>query len=143
MADRKERAEERARLAFGLPRRARLGAIGESLAVDFLQKLGYTILEANYRTPLGEIDIIAKERDYLVFVEVRTRSSSVFGPPFASITKRKMHKIVVNALYYLKMNKCLRAKQRIDIVSVTLLRGRSVAPEIILFRNAVSDHRHL
>ena len=59
----------------------RYGQKGETLAVRYLQKTGYRILEKNYRTNLGEIDIIAKDRDFIVFVEVKARQTESFGNP--------------------------------------------------------------
>ena len=66
------------------------GILGEKLAQDFLKKRGYRIIDTNYRCAEGEIDIIAKHRDYLVFVEVRTKKSLEFGSPEESITRTKM-----------------------------------------------------
>ena len=63
--------------------------IGEKLAADFLTKQGYEIIETNFRCREGEVDIIAKDGDYLVFIEVRTKSSRMFGSPEESITARK------------------------------------------------------
>lgn len=66
-----------------------LGKEGERLAKEFLKKKGYSILQEYYRTPFGEIDIIAKEKDVLVFVEVKTRTDLTFGSPFEAVNQRK------------------------------------------------------
>ncbi len=80
----------------------RLGIEGEELAADFLKKKGYRIVARNYKTPIGEIDIIAKDRETLVFAEVKTRADGSFGYPFEAVTPRKREKIRQIALYYLK-----------------------------------------
>ena len=69
------------------------GILGEKLAKDFLKKRGYNIRETNYRCPEGEIDIVARHKDYLVFVEVRTKTSLEFGSPEESITLTKKERL--------------------------------------------------
>ena len=71
------------------------GIRGEKLAKDFLKKRGYHLVETNYHCPEGEIDIVAKHKDYLVFVEVRTKKSLEFGNPEESITSTKMERLMV------------------------------------------------
>jgi putative endonuclease len=66
-----------------------LGSKGEDLAVRFLEKKGYRILSRNFRTPVGEIDVIAEDRNTLVFIEVKTRTDDSFGHPFEAVTFRK------------------------------------------------------
>ena len=78
------------------------GAWGEDRAAEFLAREGYRILERNYRCPLGEMDIIAREGRTVVFVEVKTRSSERFGPPHAAIGPQKQRRMTAIALYYLK-----------------------------------------
>ena len=70
-------------------KRKTTGMIGEKIAADFLTKQGYEIIETDYRCKEGEVDIIAKDGDSLVFVEVRTKSSRAFGSPAESVTARK------------------------------------------------------
>ena len=70
-------------------KRKTTGMIGEKIAADFLTKQRYEIIETNYRCKEGEVDIIAKDGDSLVFVEVRTKSSRAFGSPAESVTARK------------------------------------------------------
>ena len=96
----------------------KFGEKGEFLAVRYLKKNGYKILEQNYRTPLGEIDIIAKEKDTIVFVEVKSRKSIRFGSPKLAVTAKKQRKISMVALHYLKTKKQTDAKARFDVVSV-------------------------
>ncbi|MFC1590648.1 YraN family protein [Candidatus Omnitrophota bacterium] len=122
--------------------RLELGRIGEAKAVLYLTRLGYEIITRNYRTPLGEIDIIAREGRQLVFVEVRTRASASLGPPFLSVTRKKQRKIIHNALCYVKRYGLTDSPWRIDIVSVKLKDGHGV-DEILLFRDAVLDHFYI
>ncbi len=83
-------------------RRARaLGAYGEDIAASFFKKKGYDILEKNYRVPVGEIDIICKKGDLIVFVEVKTRSNSDFGDIKESITPWKIERIKKAAMWYI------------------------------------------
>lgn len=98
----------------------RIGNICEDTAVGFLKECGYKILERNYRTPLGEIDVIAKDGNAIVFIEVKSRSSSLFGPPCLRITKKKKRHIINTALSYLKRYKLIDNESRIDIVSISL-----------------------
>jgi len=110
----------------------RLGDKGERLAIDFLQKRGYRIIKQNYRTPLGEIDIIAKEGDTLVFIEVKTRESLTHGLPFEAVNKAKIHRISRVASLYLKRLKDI-PPCRFDVVSICYNDGRA---EIELIRDA-------
>ncbi len=66
-----------------------LGSWGEDLAVNFLQEKGLTIIARNLQSSLGECDILASEQDQLIFVEVKTRSSSIYGPPELAVTREK------------------------------------------------------
>jgi putative endonuclease len=75
-----------------LNKKQKLGEQGEAIAVGHLKKAGYKIIETNYRTKLGEIDIIAKDKDTIVFVEVKARSSVHFGSPKWAVTPKKQKK---------------------------------------------------
>ena len=77
------------------------GQMGEGLAADFLMKKGYRILERNFRTKLGEIDIVAKDKDTICFIEVKSRTDFSFGSPLESITAFKRKKLSQVALSYL------------------------------------------
>lgn len=118
-------------------RRKDIGAFGEKLAGEYLKKRGYRILETNYRSPDGEVDIIAKEGEYLVFVEVRTKRGRSFGTPQESITQAKAERLIKVAYYYQQTNQNLPQLWRIDVVSVDL-GGRS--PQIELIKNAIGEH---
>ncbi len=114
------------------------GILGEKLARDFLKKRGYRIIETNYRCPEGEIDIIARHKDFLVFVEVRTKTSLEFGSPEESITPAKREKLRTTAYRYQQAHNDLPLSWRIDVVAVELdQKGKPSRIELI--ENAVSD----
>lgn len=96
-----------------------MGESGEDLACRFLQKQGYEILERNkHYSRFCEIDIIAKQRDTIVFVEVKTRKTNAFGSPFEAITKTKFENIRKGVQFDLAENKV--KNYRIDVVGITL-----------------------
>lgn len=99
-----------------------VGQKGEDIAADFLKGKGYNILHRNYRTPLGEADMIVSDKDILVFVEVKTRTGTAFGQPFEAVDHRKQGKIRKIALYYLKQLK-LEKQVRFDVVSIVSRNG--------------------
>lgn len=101
-------------------KRKELGNAGEKLARDFLKKKGYKIREANYRCREGEIDIVTRKKDCLVFVEVRTKSSAGFGSPEESVTFAKREKLISSALTYISEHQDLPESWRIDFVAVEL-----------------------
>ena len=119
-------------------KRKDVGILGEKLAKDFLEKEGYHITETNYRCPEGEIDIVAEHGDYLVFIEVRTKTSREFGSPEESITPAKQERMKATAAYYQQTHHNLAPQWHIDVVAVELNRkGKPSRIEII--ENAVSD----
>lgn len=118
--------------------RKNMGAAGEEIASAYLRKMKYKILVSNFRTPFGEIDIVARHKDIMVFVEVKSRSTSSLGPPYLSITRAKQRHIIKNALFYLKSHRLMNANWRIDIVSVKLNYERKLEC-IELIENAVED----
>ncbi len=93
------------------------GQWGEDIATDYLRKKGYKIIKRNYKNKIGEIDIIAKFDDDLIFVEVKTRSSDKFGTPAEAVTYYKKQKIVNCAKYYLMQNPT-DLNIRFDIIEV-------------------------
>jgi putative endonuclease len=111
----------------------KFGEQGETLAAKRLKKAGYKIIETNYRTRLGEIDIIAKDKDTIVFVEVKSRRSVKFGNPKQAVTLRKQKKISMVALYYLKTTGQSTAKARFDVVTVISNQDR---PQVEIIKNA-------
>ncbi len=100
--------------------RLSLGARGEEIAVVFLRKQRYRILERNFTTPLGEIDIIARKGRTLAFVEVKTRSSLAFGSPAEAVGMRKQQQIIKAAKWYLASGQGNRLQPRFDVISVLL-----------------------
>jgi putative endonuclease len=118
-------------------KRKDVGILGEKLARDFLKKKGYRIREVNYRCKYGEIDMIAEKKDYLVFVEVRTKTSLDFGSPEESITFAKKEKLIVLALAYVNDHQNLPLSWRIDFVAVELDQ-KGKATRIELIENAIS-----
>jgi putative endonuclease len=96
-----------------------IGSKGEDIAEGFLKDKGYKIIARNYKTPIGEIDIIAKDKDTLVFVEVKTRSNNSFGYPFEAVDARKRNKLKRLALLYLKSQKNDFAV-RFDVLSINV-----------------------
>lgn len=112
------------------------GAFGEKIACDFLGKNGYSILETNYRCPEGEIDIVARQPDSLVFIEVRTKKSWLFGSPEESITRVKKEKLQALAERYGQEHENLPENWRIDVVAIQL-DGSGRVSRIELIENAV------
>lgn len=100
--------------------RINLGKTGEELAVQYLQQHGLSILARNYRQKSGEIDIIAEDRDCLVFVEVKTRKSLLFGHPYEAVTSRKQAQLTRVALDYMTRHDLRDHKARFDVVSIVL-----------------------
>ena len=98
--------------------RIEVGRQGESIAVDLLRKKGLSILETNFRCRLGEIDIVARDGQTLVFVEVRSRTGSYFGFPQETVTYRKQRKLPQVAEFYLLSLKKL-PPVRFDVIAIT------------------------
>ena len=119
-------------------KRREVGIRGEKLAKEFLKKQGYHIWETNYRCPEGEIDIVAKHKDSLVFVEVRTKTSLEFGSPEESITPTKMERLRATAARYRQTHNNLPPLWRIDVVAVELDQNGKLS-QIKLIENAVSE----
>lgn len=116
-----------------------VGNLGETIAARFLRRKGYKIIARNFKVSLGEIDIIAKKDLITVFVEVKTRSSLLFGPPYLAITEVKRKKMIRCALCYLKMKRLLDTFWQIDIVSVELDGSGKYLRKIEHFENAVEE----
>jgi putative endonuclease len=110
-----------------------VGNKGEELACQYLKKQGYLILERNFRIRDGEIDIIAKDKNILVFVEVKTRYSHDFGLPIESITPWKIKFLLKSALFYLQKIRWGDKPYRLDAVLIDYAFGKS--PKIDLIKN--------
>ncbi|SHO51054.1 YraN family protein [Desulfopila aestuarii] len=119
-------------------KRSVLGKAGETLAAEHLRQSGYTILERNYRSRSGEIDIIARQGKTLVFAEVKTRKSASFGSPSAAVTLKKQAQISRVAQEYLARENLFDKPARFDVVAVFAPDGRK--PEIEIITNAFELH---
>jgi len=104
----------------------RLGAYGENLAADFLIRRGYNIIDRNFRTNFGEIDLIAAKGDELLFVEVKTRTASNFGYPELAVDWRKIKHLIKAAKIYLNL-KNYQNFWRLDIISVEINKVKKTA----------------
>lgn len=126
-----------------------LGAEGERLAKNFLEKQGFRIVLANFKTPVGrnrkdalingEIDLIAYEYDVLCFIEVKTRRSAQFSSPLSAVDLRKQRQIIRTAKIYRKIFHLERAKFRYDAIGIVLNEGQT--PNIELFRNFFDENK--
>ena len=110
------------------------GSYGEELAARFLERNGYKILERNFRIRGGEIDIVAKDGEYLVFVEVKARWSHEYGLPVESITPWKIKALLKTALFYCMKIKWGDQPYRLDMVSIDFADDRD-NPKIELIKN--------
>jgi len=110
-----------------------LGKKGEEIAVGLLKDNGYKILLRNYKTKLGEIDIIASDKGTICFIEVKTRQSDRFGLPSEAVSASKQRQISKAALVFLKERNILDKKARFDVVSI--LYSKDI-PQLDLIKNA-------
>ena len=108
--------------------RLNIAKIGESLAVEHLKARGCEILAQNYRVRRGEIDLIARDGEFIVFVEVKTRRSLRFGLPQAAVTLQKQRQISKVALAYLQAQNLMDAPCRFDVIAIHL------SPQLELLR---------
>lgn len=95
-----------------------VGEINEKVARNYLESTGYVIVEYNYRIRTGEIDIIAKDGDYLVFVEVKYRSSLNLGSPYEAVDAKKQHKIRQVAAFYIMEKHLEDVPVRFDVIGI-------------------------
>jgi len=126
---------------------SRVGQIGEELAARFLQKEGYRLVAANFKTPVGrnrrgaqvtgEVDLIALDADVLCFVEVKTRSSDEFASPLAAVDLRKQRQIIRAARMYRKIFRLQSIEVRYDVISIVL--PPNSRPTIELFKNYFNE----
>jgi putative endonuclease len=112
-----------------------LGDAGERLAARHVQGLGLRILFRRYRTPLGEIDLIARDGGTVVFVEVKTRRGTWTGPPADAVDDAKQRQLTRLALSFLKRYRLLEHPARFDVVAI-VWPGDGVPPQITYYRGA-------
>ena len=98
--------------------RPEIGRIGEDVAARYLQSHGYAILERNHRGPMGEVDMIARQGDTLVFVEVKARATAREGAGLLAVSARKQNRLLRTALQYLSTHAC-DCPARFDVVEIT------------------------
>jgi putative endonuclease len=111
----------------------RIGKWGEETAAEYLTQCGYEMIAHNVRTPYGEIDIVAKQGDITIFVEVKTRTSNTMGLPEESITSSKRQHMISAAEYYASQHEI--DQWQIDVISIE---GRpNSKPKITYFENAI------
>jgi len=106
---------------------------GENLAAQYLEGQGIEILERNYRTDYGEIDLIGLDKEELVFFEIKTRTSTQFGLPELAITSRKLHRMMDCAESYVQ-RQSLNGNMRIDVIAI-LIKKNDPHPSIEWIRN--------
>lgn len=107
-----------------------LGKEGERIAERYLKKKGFTLLERNYRCPVGELDLIVQDRRVVVFVEVKTRSDHRFGTPLESVQQRKQDKMIKAALYFLSQRRLHQSEARFDVVGISFEGGEPTVEHI-------------
>lgn len=110
------------------------GTLGEKYTSNYLKSKGLKILEQNFRSKFGEIDIVAMEKNTLVFVEVKTRRSNIFGIPEEAIRPWKLQRLIKSAQYYKLIHPELPNQMRIDAVSVYLSANNRLE-KISLYKN--------
>ena len=114
-----------------------LGKLGEDRAALYLSRRGYKILERNFRTPAGEIDLIALHEGEVVFVEGKTRTDGSFGPPELAVNPAKQRRMLKAALSYIKAKKFHQVPCRFDVVAI----NGATEQEVELIRNAFEIDR--
>ena len=114
-------------------RNQRVGAWGENVAAEYLETRGYTVVGRNVRTPYGEIDILAEKDGFIIFVEVKTRTSTSLGPPEISVTPRKQEHMIAAAEHYATEHEL--DHWQIDVIAVEGKPGGN--SKITHFENAI------
>lgn len=111
------------------------GGMGEDYAARLLEKKGYGIVQRNYRSRFGEIDIIARNAQYIVFTEVKTRDENHLAGPLESVTGAKRAKIVKTALFYLQSHP-VKLQPRFDVIGITTADGGRSVRDVVHIENA-------
>ncbi len=107
-----------------------LGGRGEMQAELLLVRAGYRILERNYHTPFGELDIVALDKGSIVFIEVKTRSSRRYGTALHAVTPLKMNRMIKSALFFISKHRYDEMNYRFDVVAVTTSNGNRTVEHI-------------
>lgn len=114
-------------------RNQKIGAWGEGVAAEYLKERGHRIIDRNLRTPYGEIDLVSEMDGITIFVEVKTRTSSTYGPPEISVTPRKQEHMLAAAEHYAQENEI--DNWQIDVIAVEA--EHQTSPRITHFENAL------
>lgn len=112
----------------------KLGKTGEDIATEYLKDNGFTILQKNFATSLGEIDIIAKKDNKVCFIEVKTRSNEDKGKPYEAVNKRKISHLKSASTLYLLKNSHKECKLSLDTISIVLNKDNSIK-KLMYFEN--------
>ncbi len=120
-------------------KRLLLGQKGEDIAVGFLERAGYKVLDRNFRCRNGEIDIIALDGKSIVFVEVKTRNKENFGPPKLAVNWRKQKQLIKVALTYLKQKRLMDRPARFDVVGIIIRGDKEEEIELVKDAFGVGD----
>lgn len=107
-----------------MSKKQQIGKLGEDLATKYLEEKNYKILTRNFHCKQGEIDIIAKERNEIIFIEVKARTNLHYGRPVEAVTKIKQKHIEKAAEYYLYKNNLANNNVRIDVIEVYIKEGK-------------------
>lgn len=107
-----------------LNKKKKIGKLGEELATKYLIEQGYEIIEKNFECKIGEIDIIAKDKDEIVFIEVKSRKVLVYGDPVDAVDTIKKKHIYRTAQYFLLIHNALEVFTRIDVIEVYMMNGK-------------------
>lgn len=102
-----------------------IGNYGEDVAVNFLEKSNYTIISRNFLCKQGEIDIIAKKEEEIIFFEVKTRTSKMFGKPREAITFYKKNHMWKSAKYFLYINNLMNRYIRFDVIEIFINKNKT------------------
>ena len=119
-----------------------IGNLGEEAAVKAIKKQGYKIIERNYRTKMGEIDIIARDGEYTCFIEVRLRKNNDFGSPADTMDVRKQQKLIRTAKYYAAAKKIYDSPMRFDavLINADARDGKLTNVKTEIIKNAFFEH---
>lgn len=112
------------------------GKLGEDIAAKYVERIGYEIIQRNFKCKQGEIDIIAKDGEEIVFIEVKTRLSMLYGQPKDAVDKRKKKYIYRSAEFYIYIRKLEKYPVRIDVIEVYKKQGRF---KINYIKNAITE----
>jgi len=104
-----------------------LGKLGEKIAREFLEKKNYRIIAQNYKNYFGEMDLIARDGNFFIFIEVKTRLKNTFGPPEESINRQKQKKLIRISNQYLLENKIEGENYRIDCLAIEIDKTKKCA----------------